>query len=173
MVLSDFLSRQNNDDNNLHEIIPISFNMHKGLHENYYDIENYLVQTRSQARSSGIKLPEVHGMGKNLDPIIKPLKQHANPIKGSIEKPHIGQGTAGLKRKRPDPINQTINPPSELSQRIHEETKIETGKTNQIHSKDPMHSINNVDEGMTDTRPLIPDVPFHPGPTYRIPCQTY
>ena len=31
------------------------------------------------------------------------------------------------------------------------------------------HSKNNVDEGMTDTRPLIPDVPFHPGPTYRPP----
>ena len=30
-----------------------------------------------------------------------------------------------------------------------------------------MHSINNVDEGMTHTKPLIPDVPFHPGPTYR------
>ena len=29
-----------------------------------------------------------------------------------------------------------------------------------------MHSINNVDEGMTHTRPLIPDIPFHPGPTY-------
>ena len=29
-----------------------------------------------------------------------------------------------------------------------------------------MHSINNVDEGMTHTRPLIPDVPFHPCPTY-------
>ena len=104
--------------------------MHQVLHENYYNIENYLVQTRSQARSSGIKLPEVHGMGKNLDPNIKPEKQHANPIKGSIEKPHIGQGRAGLKRKRPDPINQTINPPSELSQKIPGETKIETGKTN-------------------------------------------
>ena len=26
-----------------------------------------------------------------------------------------------------------------------------------------------MDEGMTHTRPLIPDVPFHPGPTYRPP----
>ena len=57
-------------------------------------------------------------MEKNLDPNIKPEKQHANPIKGSIEKPHIGQGTAELKRKRPDPMNQTINPPSELSKKI-------------------------------------------------------
>ena len=58
MVLSDFLSRLNNDGSNPHEIIPISFNVHKILHENYYIIDNYLVQTRSQARSSGIKLPE-------------------------------------------------------------------------------------------------------------------
>ena len=28
-----------------------------------------------------------------------------------------------------------------------------------------MHTINNADEGMTHTRPLIPDVPFHPGST--------
>ena len=169
MVLSDFLSRQNNDDSSPHEIIPISFNMHQDLHENYYNIENYLVQTRSWARFSGIKLLEVHGMGKNLDPNIKPEKQHANPIKGSIEKLSTGQCTAGWKRKRPDPIKQTIDLPSELSQRVPGETKIERGKRNQIHSKDPMHSINNVDERMTHARPLIPDVPFHPGPTYRPP----
>ena len=88
MVLSDFSSRQNNDNNNPHEIIPISFTMHQVLHKNYYNTENNLVQTRSKARSSGIKLLEVHGMRKNLDPNIKPEKQHANPIKGSIEKPH-------------------------------------------------------------------------------------
>ena len=90
MVLSDFLSRQNNDDNNPHEIIPISFNIHKVVHENYCNTENYLVQTRSQTRSSGIKLSEVHCMGKNLDPKIKPEKQHANPIKGSVVKSCIG-----------------------------------------------------------------------------------
>ena len=32
-----------------------------------------------------------------------------------------------------------------------------------------MHSVNNADEGMTHTRPLIPDVLIHPGPTYRPP----
>ena len=126
MVLSDFLSRQNNDSSNPHEIIPISFNMHQVLHKNYHDTEKYLVQTRSQARSSGIALLEVHGMEKNLDPNIKPEKQDANPIKGSIEKPCIGLGRAGLKRKRPDPINKTINPASELSQNIPGDTKIET-----------------------------------------------
>ena len=92
MVLSHFLSRQNNGDSNPHEIIPISFMMHKVLHEKYYNIGRYLVQTRSQAKSSGIKLPEVHGMRKNLDPNIKPEKQHTNPRKDSVVKPHIGQG---------------------------------------------------------------------------------
>ena len=54
-----------------------------------------------------------------------------------------------------------------MSQKITGETKIETGKTNGIHSKDHMHIVNNADEGMIHTRPLIPDVSFHPGPTYR------
>ena len=106
-------------------------------------------------------------MGKNLDPNIKPEKQHANPIKGSREKPCIGQGRAGLKRKRPDAINLAINQPLELSQKDPGKTKIETGKANLVHSKDPTHSINNADEGMTHTRALIPDVPFHPVPVYR------
>ena len=47
MILSDFLSRQKNDDSNWHEIIPISFNMCQGLDDNYYN-EKYLIQTRSQ-----------------------------------------------------------------------------------------------------------------------------
>ena len=41
MILSDFLSRQKNDNSNLHKIIPISFNMCKILVENYYNIKKY------------------------------------------------------------------------------------------------------------------------------------
>ena len=96
-------------------------------------------------------------------------RQHANPIKGGVVKPHIGQGRAGVKRKRSDPINQTINQPSDLSQKIPGKIEIEKGKTNQAHSKDPMHIINNADAGMTHTKPLILNVPFHPGPTYMPP----
>ena len=62
-------------------------------------------------------------MRKNLDPNILPEKQHPNPIKGSIEKPCIGQGRAGLRMSRPSPINQTIISPSELSQKILERQK--------------------------------------------------
>ena len=165
MILSDFLSRQKNNDSNPHEIIPISFNMCKILDDNYYNIEKYLIQTRSQARSSGIKLMEVHGMGKNLGPNLKPEKQHAISKQGGMERPHTGQGRVGLRRKRPGPINQ----PSNLSQKIPGRTKIETGKTNQVHTRYLMHSINNVNGKMTNNDPLIPDVPFHPGPVYRPP----
>ena len=65
MILSDFLSRKKIDDSNPHEIIPISFGMRDSLQENYYNFSNmteddkYLVQTRSQAKSSGIKVSEV------------------------------------------------------------------------------------------------------------------
>ena len=169
MVLSDFLSRQKSDDSDPHEIIPISFNTYKIWSDNYYNIEKYLIQTRSQARSFGIKLSEVHGMGKNLDPNIKPEKQHVNSKQGSVERLHTGQGRAALRRKKPDPINQKINQPSDLSEKIPGRMKIETGKTNQAHSRDLMHSINNVNGKVTDNISLIPDVPFHPGPVYRPP----
>ena len=71
------------------------------------------------------------------------------PQKGSVSKLHIGQSRAGLKRKRSGAINIVINQPSELSQKVPGKTKIETGKINQAHSKDPMHIVNNVDTGMT------------------------
>ena len=85
MILSDFLSRQKHDDSNLHEIIPISFNMQSLLEARCYDIGEgnsgqYLVQTWPQAKSSGIKLPEVHGIGKSLDLNIQPEKQVVKPI---------------------------------------------------------------------------------------------
>ena len=89
MVLSHFLSRQNNDSSNPHEIIPISFNMHELLHENYYNIDSYLVQTRSQGRSSGIKPPEVHGVKEFRSQHKTRKKQHANPIEGSVVKLHM------------------------------------------------------------------------------------
>ena len=123
MVLSDFLSRQNHNDCNPHEIISISFNMYQVLHDKNYNVgytEKFMVQTQSQTKSSGIKLPEGHGLRKNLDPNILPEKQHTNPIKGSTEKPHIGQGRAGMRRRRPSTINQTITQPSELSQKFLE-----------------------------------------------------
>ena len=96
MVLSDFLSRQQVDDSYLHEIIPISFNIRETLKQKYYKVEEdkFLVQTRSQTKSSGIKLPTVHGATKTLVPYEIPEKQPSG-----ISRPRIGQGRAGVKKK--------------------------------------------------------------------------
>ena len=75
MILSDFLSRQEIDKSDPHEIIPISFDMKAILNEKYYKSEEegkYLVQTRSQALEKGIKVPEVHGTKKGIDPNLRP-----------------------------------------------------------------------------------------------------
>ena len=106
-------------------------------------------------------------MRKNLNPNLKPEKQHAIPKQGSMERLLIGQGRAGSRRKRPNPINQSFNQPFNLSQKIPGRTEIETRKTNHVLAKDLMHSINNMNGIMTNNNPLIPDVPFHPGPVYR------
>ena len=160
MILSDFLSRQKNKDSNPHEIIPISFTMCQILDDNYYN-EKYLIQKGSQTKTSGIKLPEVHGMGKDLDPNLKPEKQHAISKQGSMERPCVGQGRVGSRIKTPDTINQPNNQPSNLSQKIPRRTEIETGKTNHVHTKDLTHSITNTSGQMTKNS-LIPDVSFHP-----------
>ena len=54
-----------------------------------------------------------------------------------------------------------------MSQKIPGRTEIETRKTNHVHSKDLTHSINNANGKMSNRDPLIPDVPFHPGPVYK------
>ena len=90
MILSDFLSRQRTDDSNPHEIIPISFDMQALLGDRYYNVgqekeSRYLIQTQSQAKTSGIKLPEVHGINKGVDPSVKPEKQILKPANLATE----------------------------------------------------------------------------------------
>ena len=100
MILSDFLLQQKTDDSNPHKITPIFFNMYQVLENKFY-LENnscndkYLVQIRSQAKSGGIKCPEVHGMRKNLNSNLKSGKQHTLSKQGNLGTPHIGQGRAG------------------------------------------------------------------------------
>ena len=80
----------------------------------------------------------------------------------NLERLHIGQGRARSKRKKPDPINQAINQPSNLSQEIPGRTKMETRKTNSAHTKDQTHSINNVNDRIVNNNPFMPDAPFYP-----------
>ena len=129
MILSDFLSQQKNDNSNPSEIIPISFNTYKILEENrnlgngnnitknMSACEKYLIQMCSQAKSIGTRLPEVHGVQKELDPNLRPEKQHKMSKQGKLERPRVGQGRAGLRRK-PDHTNQLIIQPLDVTQGI-------------------------------------------------------
>ena len=135
MVLSDFLLQQSNDDSNPNEIIPISFNTYKILEDNRenfdkcnFNSEKYLIQTCFQAKTSGAKLPEVHGAQKELDPNLRPEKQHAISKQGKFERPQMGQGRAGSRRRKADPINQAINQPLDVTQGIQRGTRIVTGE---------------------------------------------
>ena len=135
------------DSSNPHEIIPILFTLKSLIGNHFYQINNtneisqpetskYLIQTRSQAKSGGIKGWEIHGTNKGLNPHIKPggqrplttLPMHSIPPTSLTQpvdkgppthptpKPRIGQGRAGLKRKirtnQPVPLpKQTIAQP--------------------------------------------------------------
>ena len=57
--------------------------------------EKYLIQTHSQAKTSGTKLLEVHGVQNRLDPNLRPEKQHTIPKQGKSERLKMGQGKAG------------------------------------------------------------------------------
>ena len=72
------------DNSNPHEIIPISFTLKSPVGNHFYQINNeinqpktskYLIQTSSQAKSSGIKVLEIHDMNKGLNPHVKLGKQ--------------------------------------------------------------------------------------------------
>ena len=130
MVLSGLLSRQKTDYRNPHEIIPISFTLKSLAHNHFYQFNSmyeiseternkYLIQTRSQAKSSDIKVPEIHCTNKGINPHIKlgrqrplpTLPMHSIPPTASaqpvdkgppthpIPKSRIGQRRARLKRK--------------------------------------------------------------------------
>ena len=136
--------------------------------ENYLENicnDKYLIQTRSQAKSSGIKLPEVHGVRKSLDPNLRPEKQHTFPKQGNLERQQLGQGRAGSNRKKPDPINQAINQPSNLSQETPGRTKIETRETNSMHTTD------SANDRLVNDNPFMPEVPFHLDPILKLPTQ--
>ena len=165
MILSDFLSLQKNDNSNPSEIIPISFNAYGILEENRkIDVckneGKFLFHTCSQAKTSSTKLPEVHGVRKELNPSLKPEKQPTMPKKGVTERLHIGQGRAGLRRRHePDCINQ----PSDVTRRISERSKIVTGKTN-----NPQHTNATHDRGINNDKSFSPDVLLHPDPLHNL-----
>ena len=63
------------------------------------DEEKYLIQTCSQAKMSGTKLLEVHRVRKELNPNLRPERQHAMPKKGITEKATDRSGESRIEKK--------------------------------------------------------------------------
>ena len=97
----------------------------------------------------------MHSIRKELNPNLRPEKQHAMPKEGITERPHIGQGRAGWRRKHADCIDQ----PSDVTRRFSERSKIATGKTN-----NPQHTNATCDRGINNDKSLSPDVLLHLDP---------
>ena len=126
---------------------------------------------QSQTKSSGIKLPEVHGVSKDLDLNIQPEKQNIRPLKGNEilqEKPRIGQGRAGTRRRK-SPINQAIA--AEMPKKIPEALKIEKKVITRPDFTTAVQSVNNCSMEAVNRRPMIKDIPLYPDPTYRPPLK--
>ena len=79
------------------------------------------------------------------------------PKQGISEKPQVGQGRAGLRRRRPEPDH--INQPSDVTRRIPGGSKIVTEKTNSSQSTNSVH-----DRATNNDKPFLPDAPLHLDP---------
>ena len=157
-------------------------------------VGKYLVQTRSQTKSSGISLPEVHGIGKGLDPNILPEKQVIKPImtseaKGMPQiKPRIGQGRAVLRWKiktlKSPPVYKSI---VKLSEKPIEQPKVTLKipilESLQIHNKIipiPDYTILQTRSGDDSSSRMVKrktiqdicrEIPRYPNPIYRPPIK--
>ena len=74
-------------------------------------------------------------------------------------------GRAGMRRRRPPPINQAITQTSELSKKIPEVSKIEM-EINQADFTTPAQSISSSNPEVAHRRPVNKDIPFYPDPIY-------
>ena len=91
MILSDFLSRQIEDDSNLHEIIPISFNIWEILQENYHHLttDTYNVQMRAQAKAqaNAPTVPNAQPKMQKVTPEVERLPIETEEKEGNFKAP--------------------------------------------------------------------------------------
>ena len=143
----------------------------------------YLVQTWSQAKSSGIKLPEVHGIGKELDPNVHPEKQVLKSIAAtkvkemSQVKPRLGQRREDLRCKIKTPMLNSISKP--IMQVREKQPNVLVPDTRRIQDKivpipnyTTPHTWSKDDSGSSMverkvTQDVSREIPICPDPVYR------
>ena len=163
------------------------------------ETNKYAIQTRSQAKSSGIKVPEINGANKGINPHIKQGRQRplptlpmhripptnlAQPVdKGlpthPIPKPVIGQGRAGLKRKIrtnqpiPSPTWMLVQPIQTPAQK--EVLSLPEPTAQSQENVQPLHHMPiplTQDKSVDPTcimQPIGPKIQHRPSPPYHSP----
>ena len=113
-----------------------------------------------QTRSSRMKLPEVHGVSKNLDHSIQPEKQNIRPLKGN----EISQEVKSRNEKK-----ASFHYSSYYSniRTVKENSWSIKNNTSRFHN--PVHSVINPSAEVINRRPTIKNTSFYPDPTYRPP----
>ena len=136
MILCDFLSRIAVDEGDPMDLVPVSFNTFTILQDYYfrlkhmsqrthlsekdrkmiYKMETYFIMTRSQRNAAGITTLPVHGVGKAVNPNLKPETQaHRERLQNNsqnLEIPEIETETPGQgqgARARTDESQETGN----------------------------------------------------------------
>ena len=109
-----------------------------------------------------MKLPEIHGVGKELNLNIQQEKKVMRPIavtkvkEGSQIKPRLGHGRAGLRHKIKMPVSPTISTPiAQVLERLVEQPKVTVTKTSGIHDKIiPDYAIPHISSRMVKRKTI-------------------
>ena len=106
MILADYLSRYHSEDKDLADLIPVSFCILR-------DIDTFCIGTRASLKAKGEKIPEVHGVDKELDPHRQPEQQCLGkgviPKRGSCTPRPVTKEVSNSVRDTPSKI-PTDNP---------------------------------------------------------------
>ena len=125
-------------------------------------------------KSSRIALPEVHGTKKMLDTNILPEKQKPQLQNKQVVKnrPRLGQGRAGIRHKKPQPVDG-ITASTSKSHKIPKIPMVQGVAKDSMDFPVPEQLITDKTEEIT--RATIQDknreLPFYPDPIYRPPAR--
>ena len=120
MISADYLSRNRSKDMDPSELIPISFccmDIYRGLLDTKAGSAIYNIGTRSSAKASGEKPPEVQGTDKTLDPNLKPEHQSRSKlpsIVGSRSPSKSPKKSLTPKRSPRKSVTISEQPPEEI-----------------------------------------------------------
>ena len=156
------------------------------------------MQTRSQTKFTGVKVPEVHGINKGLNPHVKP-EQHKSVIMPptqqtqhidkrlsadiklpiSIPKPRIKQERTGLRRKprviaskpMPRQISVPVSTPTLRAVKLLPETVVQSEETSQSQHHVPAPQPIVQPTPTPITQPIGPRIEHRPIPPYPDPFQ--